>query len=302
MQIKERATTNDERNERNGSTAHEHIGPIHEHGEMFDLEVLVPVHPEGRWLERLEAFRRFGLLNIGQARVRVVLLAGTFALSTQGWDGIEQVVVLNSESNHPARKIYAAYYAMTLGHIRGARWFLRVDDDSTTDVGGLLAHLDRSCSWREPHHLAGHLCSDVHPVYEGMLREVGAERLLREDGQALAGHEWEASVTSQAAMLRALSYPQARELLCRVCDYEGGFGDQCLALCCRLAGFFPASVPFLSPFDRLDQLSLWGGSLFHIHYLRPDNVRLWAGFMDRLYQYDIQCRDAFYSMNSGRIL
>lgn len=293
MQIKERATSIPQCSAREGSTSPERPAKSHAEdkmpeGELFDLEVLVPVHPEGRWRERLEMFRHFGLLNIGQARVRVVLLAGTFAVSAQGWDEVEQVIVLNGESNHPARKIYSAYRAMRPRDIRSARWFLRVDDDSATDVGGLLAHLDASCSWREPHHLAGHLCSDVHPAYEAMLREVGAEHLLSPDGQALAGHEWEVSVTSQAALMRALSYPQARELLSLAADYQGGFGDQCLALCCRLAGLFPASVPFLSPFEHLDQFSLWGGSLFHIHYLRQDNPRLWASFMNRVYQYDIQ--------------
>ncbi len=292
MQIKERAALSPGRRARNGSVGQGCVGqsPIDDRmldGEMFDLEVLVPVHPEGRWLERLEMFRRFGLLNIGQSRVRVVLLAGTFEVSAADWAGVEQVIVLNGPSNHPARKIYSAYRAMTLRDTMSARWFLRVDDDSVTDVGGLLAHLDACCSWREPHHLAGHLCPSVHPAYQEMLREVEARRLLSPEGEALAGHEWEVSVTSQAAMLRALSYPQARELLCLASNYEGGFGDQCLALCCRLAGMFPATVPFLSPFEHLDQFSLWGG-LFHIHYLSPDNVGLWARFMDKVYQYGLQ--------------
>ncbi len=263
-------------------------GSTSQAGEVFDLEVLVPVHPEGRWLERLEMFRRFGLLNIGRARVRVVLLAGTFEVEEGDWDGVEQVIVLNGESDHPARKIYASYHAMTLRDLGSARWFLRVDDDSVTDVGGLLSHLDGSCDWREPHHLIGHLCSEVNPAYEKMLRQVGAGHLLCPRGRALASHEWEVSLTSQPAMLRALSHPQARELLSQAADYEGGFGDRCLALCHRLAGLFPEPASFLSSFEHLDDFSLWGGGLFHIHYLSPDKPSEWARFMDKLYQFGIE--------------
>lgn len=194
-----------------------------------------------------------------------------------------RVTAVRDPKGHFTRTVYNEN-----GQPLSARWFLRVDDDSVTDVGGLLSHLDGSCDWREPHHLIGHLCSEVNPAYEKMLRQVGAGHLLCPRGRALASHEWEVSLTSQPAMLRALSHPQARELLSQAADYEGGFGDQCLALCHRLAGLFPEPASFLSSFEHLDDFSLWGGGLFHIHYLSPDKPSEWARFMDKLYQFGIE--------------
>lgn len=260
--------------------------------EPFDLEVMVPVHPEGRWLERAEAFRRFGLLNIGTARVRVVLLAGRAEVDAaltdvNAWEGVEQVRVMHALLEHPAPKIYSYYSGMGFEEVGTARWFLRVDDDSVTDVGGLLAYLDGCSDWREPHHLVPHMNWDIVEPYEEILRDVGGAHLLTPGGHGPIGHEWEASLTSQGALLRALSNPSARELLQRAALCDGGFGDHCLAYACRLAGIHPAHVSFLSSFGQLEQFSLWGGGLFHIHYISPDNETMWGRYMDKLREHGL---------------
>lgn len=257
--------------------------------ELFDLEILLPVYPTGKWLDRLESFRRFGLLSGEQLRVRLVLLCGTYELDPalrdpNAWPGINNVAVVNGTSDHPPSKIYD-YYANVLPEegLR-ARWYLRVDDDSLTDIRRLVNHLDFTFHWRDPLHLAGTILSDTRLPYAAVLRELRGERFLKGAGHCQVFHEWEHSLTSHEAMRRIISHRMAREFLRRVALIPDGFGDHCLSYAARIVGIPLSPVPFLSAHCQLDQFALFspsGDGFFHIHYLSPDTPEEWACYMDK---------------------
>lgn len=257
--------------------------------ELFDLEILLPVHPTGKWLERLESFRRFGLLGGEQRRVRLVLLCGTWTIDAPlcdpaAWAGIESVAVFGSSSDHAAAKIYNYYANILPEQGVGARWYLRVDDDSLTDIDRLLDHLDSTFDWRDPLHLSGTLLTDTLEPYASALREVGGERFLRGAGYCEVLHEWENSLTSHRAMSRIVADPIAREFLCSVSLLPGGYGDHCLSYAARIVGIPLSYVPFLSAQCLLDQFAAFapsGDGYFHIHYLSPDNPEMWLSYMKR---------------------
>lgn len=257
--------------------------------ELYDLEILLPVHPTGHWLDRMNAFRQFGLLGGEQLRVRLVLLCGTYELGAalheaQAWPGVESVVVVNGTSDHPAAKIYDYYANILPAQELEARWYLRVDDDSLTDVRRLVNHLDHTFYWRHTMHLAGTLNTDLAPAYQMVLRDLRADRYLQGAGHCMAYHEWEASVTSHGAMKRILNNRLAREFLRRAALLPGGFGDQCLAVAARMTGIPISLVPFLTAHCELDKFATFapsGNGFFHLHYLSPDNTDMWERYMEK---------------------
>lgn len=256
--------------------------------DLFDLEILLPVHPIGKWLDRLESFRRFGLLGGDHLRVRLVLLCGTWALDPalckpDAWPGIESVAVVNGTTDHPARKIYDYYANVLPKQGLQARWYLRVDDDSLTDIRRLVDHLDATFDWRNPLHLTGTVLTDTQLPYAAVLRELHGERFLRGAGHCEVFHEWEHSLSSHEAMRRILDHPLAREFLRRVALIPGGYGDHCLSYAARVVGIPLSQVSFLSAHCQLDQFALFspsGDGFFHIHYLSPDNPEMWARYME----------------------
>ena len=271
--------------------------------ELYDLEILLPVHATGHWLDRMNAFRQFGLLGGEQLRVRLVLLCGTYQLDAElhqasAWPGVESVVVVNGTDDHPAPKIYDYYANILPAQELQARWYLRVDDDSLTDLRRLVNHLDATFYWRHTLHLAGTLNTDMDPAYQMVLRDLRAHRYLQGAGHCEFYHEWEASVTSHGAMRRILSNRIAREFLRRVALLPGGFGDHCLAVAARLTGIPIAQVPFLTAHCELDKFAAFqpsGNGFFHIHYLSPDNAEMWPRYMEKRHQLGLPIDEAVLS-------
>ncbi len=256
--------------------------------ELFDLEIVLPVHPTGKWQGRLESFRRFGLLPAPSLRVRLVLLCGTYDLDPElrdagAWPGIESVAVVNTSSDHSAAKIYD-YYANVLPE-EGllARWYLRLHDDSLSDIRRLVNHLDFSFHWRDPLHLAGCVVAQTHPAYVTTLRELGGERILQGIGCGFVFHEREHCVSSHETMRRILAHRMARELLRRAALIPNGDGDHCLSYAARIAGIPLSPAPFLSDEGHLDEFAAFtpkGNGFFHIHSFSPDRPAAWASYMD----------------------
>lgn len=275
--------------------------------ELYDLEILLPVHPTGHWLDRLDAFRQFGLLGGEQLRVRLVLLCSTYPLDealhdVSAWPGVESIVVVNGTSDQAAAKIYDYYANVLPAQELQARWYLHVDDDSLTDVHRLVSHLDYTFYWRHTLHLAGTLNSDVDPIYQVVLRDLRADRHLQGAGHCLAYHESEVSVTSHGAFRRILGNRLAREFLRRVALLPGGSSDQCLAIAARLTGTPTTPVPFLTAHCQLDEFAAFapsGDGFFHIHHLSPDNPQQWRRYMEKRRQIGLSFDESAFLLESA---
>jgi len=250
----------------------------------FDVEICLPVFLKGKWKTRLRAFRRHGLLNTSGVRSRLVLLAGTQgeARLDQGWP-VDEVRVVACATNDAAAKIYSYYNALSLSDLGSSRWFLRVDDDSSTDIGGLVASLDQSYAWRDPHHLIAWPAKGEHLAdpFPRWLEELGCGHVVSKNFT----HDWEVSVTSQAALLKALSDPRCREIMRRASTLEGHWGDIGLAACCRVVGISPAPASFLEAGPVWWDYSPFGGEKHHIHCVAPDQAEHWAPFQEKLSQH-----------------
>ncbi len=249
--------------------------------ELFDLEICLPVFLEGKWRKRLEFFRQAGLFNTRSVKTRLVILAGTQSEPGlgEGWP-VDEVAVMPAHTDEAAAKIYLYYLNIGLAEIGRSRWFLRLDDDSSTNVAGLVSSLDRSYSWREPQHLIASAVRSAHLAqpFAGWLYDLRCPHLVSKHFL----HDWEVSATSQAAMLRALCDPRSREILRRASMMQGNWGDIGLAVCCRLAGLSPAHCPFLADGPAYDEFSLFYGEKHYIHGIAPDQEESHLAFTNWL--------------------
>ncbi len=253
---------------------------------VADLAILVPLCASGKYLDRARAFQKVGLLNAKKSRVHITALIGTDPVESfpQAWG--HPAMWEGSAFNHVACKIYNHYASMHMDYIESARWFMRVDDDSVTDVDGLVEYLDSNFNYTEPNYFHAHTNYDNAPHYRMAMEDTGYGHLVkrRVDGRWNAlPHEWECSVTSQAMMKRIFGNPDIRVFFGRLASYEGGFGDHGLAMAARMVKCAPSEVEFLAHDAPFDDFTGWdGGSCYHLHTVAPDIEENWNYLQQKL--------------------
>lgn len=233
---------------------------------MFDLEVLVPV--SSRFSERLEDFKKCGLVNIAGRKVLLSVLVSGENIEglSSGWPSGIKTEVIHEESPEYVANMYRHYTKMDPSAPR-SRWFVRLDDDTCTDIDGLISNLDTFYSSEIPYHL-GELNVFQHA-------RVGGEGAAYEEYRSLLGkfesisgvlkNEIECGITSAAGLSRILGNPASLALLKKRATLKGGFGDCVVALAAAMAGVYPTDCPFVTHQPLIHDFSLFGGLKNHIH-------------------------------------
>ena len=112
---------------------------------MYDLEIVLPITRKREvYLRRLRDFKKYGLLNIGDRKIALRLLIGTEDAGdvASGWPEGVDVFVAKGDVDQVASKLYKFYVGRNKSEWDTSRWFMRVDDDSVTDVSELITRLD----------------------------------------------------------------------------------------------------------------------------------------------------------------
>lgn len=233
---------------------------------MFDLEVLVPV--SSKFSERLEDFKKFGLVNLARRKVLVSVLVSGEAIEgvDSGWPTGAAVEVVREESPEYVANLYRHYTKMNPSSPR-SRWFARIDDDTCTDVDGLISNLDSFYSCDLPYHLG-----EMNPFQyarageEGRVYDQYKSLLGRfEPISSLLKNEIECGITSAAGLSRILGNPSSLDLLKKRAELKGGFGDCVVAIAAAMAGVYPVDCPFVTHLPLIQDFSLFGGIKNHIH-------------------------------------
>lgn len=235
---------------------------------MFDLDVILPACQ--KFKNRLEDFKRYGLVNLGGRSVRVNLIVSgeNFDGLKTGWPNGVSVNVNQNNSTEYVANIYRFY--LTINHqAPDFKWLIRLDDDSCTDVNGLVTNLDKFYGHENPYCLG-----DLHPLQNALN---GLEGGVYQEYKELLGDflpfsrlmmvEIECGVLSKAAAKIVLSNPSSRALIERRSCLNGGYGDSVVALASAMARVYPTSCPFITHEPFLHEFSLLGGIRNHIHMI-----------------------------------
>lgn len=221
-------------------------------------------------MQRIDDFKKYGLLNIGDCSVRVNILVSGENIEglEEGWGRVKEVKVVQNESPEYVANLYRFYLSVNPSD-PDCRWLIRVDDDSCTDVSGLIENLDRFYGSDREFCLG-----DLHPLRNALngsegevYREYSSLLGEYERFSSLMSVEIECGVMSRAALTRVLSDKRSRDLIEKRASLPGGYGDCVVALASAMARVYPIGCPFLSHEPLLHEFSLLGGVRNHIHMI-----------------------------------
>lgn len=254
---------------------------------MYDFEIAIPVDTGIKKLsQRLEDFKRHGLRNVGDLKVRLVLLAAKGNDLDQiksGWSDSLDVSVVETPYTHVAQRNY--YYYSNVIEPETARWYMRIDEDTITDLGGLNANLDDFFDWQMPCHVTTILNWDVCGTDKSILRNLGYGHWYRNHVQkhmALTPpHEQETSVTSMPAISKVLEFQKAKKYFNLRKEFALGWGDHGLCHCLRMVKVHPTPIFFLSHEPDFLNLSLFGGYRNHVHWICHDKTPEFIKWLDQ---------------------
>lgn len=232
----------------------------------YDLEVIVPVC--SRFAQRIEDFKRYGLVNIKNRKVLVNTIASNENIEgiDEGWPKGVDVNFIKSDCPDHISNLYKFYVNLNPDALK-AKWLIRLDDDSCTDVDGLLSNLDLFYDWTDKHYL-GDLndfawavrVGEVYDEYKHLLGEYEKVAMLLKN-------EIECGVISHGGLVHILNNEKAMSLLRHRSELRGGHGDCVVALAAALAKFYPTNCPFITHHPLIDEFSLFGGVKNHIHLI-----------------------------------
>lgn len=232
---------------------------------MRDLEVILPVSAKGKYEQRLQDFQKYGLVNTSAKNTLVTLLVGPEKFPNNwlaGWpDGVE-ARIHPGPYHHPSSKIYEY-----VPNLSDARWYLKIDDDSFTDIGGLLELLDLDYPSGR-HYISCGTSYTLHDPEISVLRKMGFGRWTHHPHSF--AHEQEASLVSKEAMEAILTNKIAMEFMEHRAKIEKGYTDISLAAAAKMCGVHATDAWFMTNQPNLKNFSLFGGHLQHIHWISRD--------------------------------
>lgn len=270
---------------------------------MYDIEFVLPITGGDRYLQRVADFKKFGLMNIRNRKVRLKVLTDKSVpdkIANEGWP--EKVDVIVKKYNHPegnsaTPKIYSCYLDYLKESLDDCRWYAKVDDDSINDVDGLVTSLDLD----HDHNREDYLVAE--PIYDISWERKVLKRVdpsyLRWGRFKRPAHEWEISVFAQRAMKTMFNDQKAVDFLRYRLAVYGGNGDTGMGIMARICKINAAVSVFMSQYPFLPMFSLLGGPLNHIHYMSRDKNPGLMNILEKRMAGDLS-RDPLYRMLSCR--
>lgn len=236
---------------------------------MYDIEFVIPVCNQDKYSQRLLDLKKFGLLNIGSKKVLLTLLVGTERIPNvqEGWPEGVTVRTYKSNSTQVSAKTYSYFSNYALENIE-ARWIAKIDDDTVNDVSSLVDFLDLEFDHEREYYIVTEFRGEQHKYEDDILKELGFTRWFIPKN--ILHHELEGSIISQATLKRILINETAVEFMRRRSEVPQGFNDYALACAARICKVYPTDAYFMSRWPVVGDLTLFGGTIAHIHAISHD--------------------------------
>lgn len=242
----------------------------------YDLEIIILACK--KYQSRFRDFKKYGLLNIKDKKIKVnIILSNSEEISDikENWPtGVSVHVQTEFNKNSYVQNIHNFFLNFNLEKIN-SRWIVKLDDDSITDVSGLVDNLDRFYNYEEPFYLAAscnrfensggfgkeYWCLPQHLDYLNKLKDY--KNLI-----FLLNHEVECCIISSAGLKRILTNRDSLDLIRERTKVPCGCTDITLAFAAAMAKLYPIDCPFLTHLPELQKFSfVTGGIKNHIHLI-----------------------------------
>lgn len=238
---------------------------------MFDFEIVIASSKiNTKYKNRLEEFKKFGLINHNNKKIHISLLLGPGEYDeVDNWPDAFIVEVFQCKSHDAAAKI-SEYYGSILPNVRfKSRWYLKADDDSITDINSLSQHLENFDINESPLYLCAYLNANLDRQEHELINSNQLSYLINTPN-AKIWHEWECSVLNYISIEKIINSKLCLELFLKRALMTRGSSDQTLGIVCRLLNIPPLDVFFLKKDPLILHFSTCFGKISHIHYINHD--------------------------------
>lgn len=258
---------------------------------MYDIEFVIPV--TFKYNQRLIDLKKIGLLNIGEKKVLLSLLVGPENINeiTDGWHDITLNIIPGTHKQETA-KTYEYFSRIPVEDAERSRWVAKFDDDTITDVSGLVDKLDEEYDHTREYYVITEFRPEQHKYEDNILHKLGFNRWF--NPKNVIWHELEGCVVSQASMHRILNNNTARQLMKERSQTPEGFNDYGLACAARICKIYPSDAYFMSRHPTIGDFSLFGGYLYHIHDLASDKNQHAYDLFQRMLNKDVGSNSPIY--------
>jgi hypothetical protein len=233
--------------------------------DAYDVNVMVLIHNSGIFSSRIGWMKQLGLINLQTLKIHITLVASLgdgeqMSELLEGWPMGTHVTVLEMASACPLPKIHS-YYLWLRDSGLTARWHLRVDDDSVTDLFAMFTYAESRFRGAPIHLMTSPLVDEIGPP---LFSDFLARKKIILPSMA---HEYECSMTSQSAMNAVLENEMTRCFLEETGEIFDAPGDRGLAIAMHMIGIPGAVNPIANKDFEKTAMTLAGGRLAHIHYV-----------------------------------
>lgn len=232
----------------------------------YDLQIVVPV--SSKYYGRIQDFKKYGLCNVKNRKVLLEVLTHNEKIEglEGGWSS--EIDVKNIEGRS-SEDFISNLYAHFLDIDVRARWIVKIDDDSCTDVDGLVSNLDKFYDHEQRYYLGAGLERFImgkELQYANLYRKFFGDIFLK------FKHEVEFCAISSCAMKSILNSENSKKFLKERCQSGGGATDVALAYAAILDKVHPVDFPFATQFPLVSQFSIFNGHLNHIHMISKERA------------------------------
>lgn len=234
----------------------------------FILSCCLSNDPVKKYIDRLLFFKKYGLLNLRDHKIKVILNINKNDDSNnsvlRSWDYDTEILI--SKHNHIAPKSYSFFSNLKEEHISNTKWLMRIDDDSLTNVDHLLNQLNKEFDYAEPLYIMSkHSCSYGRGViYNDILKRYGLEKYINKPYNI---RELESCIISQAALYNISDFSSSNNFLKSIIKEieDDGHGDALMSCVAYAANCKIKMVDYMSWYPSWDKLV--NKELSHIHFI-----------------------------------
>jgi len=261
---------------------------------MYDIEIIVPAELNSDQINiRLKDFKKLGFVNAEDFTIKLYFLASNdnnpedLKKLCSNWPSNFDVEGVITPYKHVPQRIMHYYCAIM--HPDTAKWYARIDEDTRTDIAGLMKNMNKWFDHERDYHVVGEISKEIDDIEYRILTEIGYDWYDGIQGYDLTTapvHEIEMSLTSNSAVKRILANKPSMDLLNLRKEFGDGHGDMTFAFAARLVKIYPTTVQFITRHPRAIEFSLYDGQYNHFHDISRDRHPEYLLWLDITEEYN----------------
>ena len=167
-------------------------------------------------------------------------------------------------TDEPSFKRMNGYLNISEQTFQNYRWHISIDEDSITDIDGLITALDEDYDNSNCAYVSGENMNNFQNEELVIAEALGKSNWYQNYGPY---HEWEITCLNQKTMQTIVENPWAKKILKLRSKMESGWGDHCLGLALKFCKVYPTQSNYITATNKILEHSLLKKQYYHVHHI-----------------------------------